>query len=228
MTEAEWMACTDPKPMLEFVRAKASERKLRLFAVACCRRIWPLLTDEQSRTAVEIAERYADATTSEQELSAIAIAIGTNASFDPDNATVRAAEASIWLDPHSTSHYSAFAASCDSTRRRRTRAGQHRFLSMNEARNAERLVHCNLLRDLFGFLAFRPFALAPSWLSWHDCLLVSMAQKMYDSRDFTDMPVLADALEEAGCQDQFILGHCRSAGEHVRGCWLVDALLGKE
>jgi len=54
-----------------------------------------------------------------------------------------------------------------------------------------------------------------------------MARRMYDSRDFADLPVLADALEEAGCQDQDILGHCRSESEHVRGCWVIDLLLGK-
>jgi hypothetical protein len=74
---------------------------------------------------------------------------------------------------------------------------------------------------------FRPITIDPAWLSWHDGLLVSMAQRMYGSRDFSDMLVLADALEEAGCQDQDFLGHCRSGEEHVRGCWAVDALLGK-
>jgi hypothetical protein len=54
-----------------------------------------------------------------------------------------------------------------------------------------------------------------------------MARKMYDSRDFSDMPVLADALEEAGCQDADILVHLRGPEPHVRGCWVVDLLLGK-
>jgi hypothetical protein len=84
-----------------------------------------------------------------------------------------------------------------------------------------------ILRDVFGN-PFRPITINTAWLTWHDGLLVSMAQKLYESRDFSDMPVLADALEEAGCQDQDILGHCRSGGEHVRGCWVVDILLGKE
>jgi hypothetical protein len=83
---------------------------------------------------------------------------------------------------------------------------------------------CSLLRDIFGN-PFRPVALDPAWLTWHDGLLVSMARRMYDSRDFTDMPILADALEEAGCSDQDILAHCRQPGEHVRGCWIVDLFL---
>jgi hypothetical protein len=91
---------------------------------------------------------------------------------------------------------------------------------------AKRGEQCSLLRDIFGN-PFNTTTLAPPWLTWHGGLLDSMAQRMYDSRDFSDMPVLADALEEAGCQDQDILGHCRSGGEHVRGCWVVDLLLGK-
>jgi hypothetical protein len=89
-------------------------------------------------------------------------------------------------------------------------------------------LRCLLLRDIFGPLLFLPVILDPAWLTWHDSLLVSMARQMYDSRDFSDMPVLGDALEEAGCTDADILNHCRQPGEHVRGCWVVDLLLGKE
>jgi hypothetical protein len=92
----------------------------------------------------------------------------------------------------------------------------------------DRWAMAKLLRDIFGPLPFRPIILDPAWLTWHDGLLVSMAQQMHESGDFTDLPILADALEEAGCQDQDILGYCRSGGEHVRGCWVVDLVLGKE
>jgi hypothetical protein len=88
-------------------------------------------------------------------------------------------------------------------------------------------VPLGLLRCIFGN-PFRQVILDSAWLVWHGGLPMSMAQRMYDSRDFADMPILADALEEAGCQDQDILGHCRSGVEHVRGCWVVDLLLGKE
>ena len=70
MTEAEWLAATDPTPMLDFLRGKASDRHLRLFAVACCRGIWRLMTDERSRLAVDVVERVADGRATLGELSA--------------------------------------------------------------------------------------------------------------------------------------------------------------
>ena len=84
-----------------------------------------------------------------------------------------------------------------------------------------------LVRDLFGN-PFRPVTVDPSWLAWNERTVVKLAQGIYDERAFDRLPVLADALEEAGCDDPDILGHCRQPGEHVRGCWVVDLLLGKE
>jgi hypothetical protein len=215
--------------MLAFLDGKVSERKLRLFACACCRRIWHLLTHEPSRQAVEVAERYADGAAGEEELSKASFGAQTVASDSPEGAAVEAASASVWLNTFSASHYAAFAAASRDFRVRiAAHAVRDHFPLLLGARDAERLAHCGVLRDLLGPLPFRPITNDASWLTWHSGLLVSMAQRMYDSRDFSDMPVLADALEESGCQNQDILGHCRSGGEHVRGCWVVDLLLGKE
>ena len=81
-----------------------------------------------------------------------------------------------------------------------------------------------ILREIIGN-PFHPVTLD------HACktqAVVQLARSLYEERSFEDMPVLADALEEAGCQDAAVLGHCRGPGPHVRGCWLLDLLLGKE
>ena len=80
-----------------------------------------------------------------------------------------------------------------------------------------------LLRDIFGN-PFRPVTLNPVYQT---PTAQSLAQSIYDQRTFSQLPILADALEEAGCTDAAILNHCRQPGEHVRGCWVVDLVLGK-
>jgi hypothetical protein len=88
---------------------------------------------------------------------------------------------------------------------------------------AERAAQCDLLRDLFG----NPFR--PAWLlaDWASPQAEAIARAAYEDRDFESLPILADALEDAGCDDEEILTHCRAGGEHVRGCWAVDLVLGK-
>jgi hypothetical protein len=242
--QATWLACDDPHKMLELLRAngKLSDRKARLFAVACCRRIWPLLTDARTRKAVEVAERYADGTASEQELSAAKAHTWTSASSADAAAAGRAAEASVWLDARSASHYAAFAAACDGPEGHNPgESARHRLpllfrvRSRSSSRATERATQAALLRDLCGPLLFREVHLDLAWLTWHDGLVVRLAQAAYDERhlpagtlDNARLAVFADALEEADCQDVQILGHLRSGGDHVRGCFVIDLLLGKE
>jgi hypothetical protein len=102
------------------------------------------------------------------------------------------------------------------------------------AKRAEQGRQAVLLRDLFGPLPFRPVPIDPAWLSWDGGLVVRLAEAAYEHRtlpagtlDLARLSVLADALEEAGCTDADILAHCRQPAQHVRGCWVVDALLGK-
>src|SRR5262249_12456952 len=84
----------------------------------------------------------------------------------------------------------------------------------------------DLLREIFGN-PFRAFSVDSPWLKWNRGAVANLAQSIYDDRTFEQMPILADALEEAGCTDADILSHCRGPGPHVRGCWVVDLLLGK-
>jgi hypothetical protein len=229
MTEQEWLECTDPTPMMEFLQGKASDRKQRLFACACCRNFWHLLEDERSRKAVELSERYADGLATRQEIAsarrqlkaeyrnkhraAIAKAVSEQAAFG-------------WAFGWDMAHYTLRAKSSDAASlavwgfETAYRTG----LVSDGGQGYSPVV---LLHDLFGSLPFHPITIDPAWLTWHDGLLVSMAQTMYDSRDFSDMPVLADALEEAGCDNADILTHCRHPSEHVRGCWVLDSILGR-
>jgi hypothetical protein len=248
------------------LKGETTCRKLRLFGVACCRRIWHLLTDERSTKSVEAAERYADRLISGKRLRTVhrkSTALCKNLEITRDSprmacAITNAAIAANWvsagdnrfrtderLNPFVPGGYLAAATAYISHA-----AADAAFYATYKGADAMELVvqrnidgvsnladpiraveeeaQSVLLRDVSGPLPFRSISLDPAWLTWHGGLLVSMAQRMYDSRDFSDMPVLADALEEAGCTDQDIVGHCRSGGEHFRGCWVIDALLGKE
>jgi hypothetical protein len=92
------------------------------------------------------------------------------------------------------------------------------------AEAGERKAQCRLLRDIFGN-PFRPVDFSPGWQT---DTAVAIARPMYELRDFSAMPILADALQDARCDSDAILNHCRSPGPHVRGCWAIDLVLGKE
>ena len=85
----------------------------------------------------------------------------------------------------------------------------------------------DLIRDIFGN-PFRSTPVNPSWLKWNGGVVRKMAEAIYEERRFAELPILADALEDAGCSDSDLLSHCRGAGPHVRGCWVVDLILGKQ
>jgi hypothetical protein len=198
MTETEWLLCQDPGPMLGFLRGKASERKLRLFAVACWRGIWPSIPHE-SRRAAEAVERFADGKATLKELAA------TGWSGYAAEATVLASEAATL-----TTRSVAYDAARDAGRS----AGQNAFLTAYVTTEAaHRKSQAGLLREIFGN-PFHPVTFDPVWKTPEVILL---ARSLYEGRRFEDMPVLADALEEAGCSDAVVLEHCRGPGPHARG-----------
>jgi hypothetical protein len=232
MTEAEWLACTDPKPMLEFLRGRASERKLRLFACACVRRVWHLLADARSRRAVEVAERYADGQADAEDLRLAVIGAENVADALAGSATtvVQEAQASAAFAAFNTTLPAETAADYSAANvgsaayHAATAAGAP---SAASARNAERAGQSHLLRDIFGN-PLRPTPLiAPGWRAWDEGTVVKLAQAIYEKRAFDRLPILSDALEEAGCADASILGHLRGEGPHGRGCWAIDLLTGR-
>jgi hypothetical protein len=236
MTESQWLACTDPVRMKWFLQGKASPRKMRLFDCACCRRIWRLLTDQRSRRAVEVAERHADGEADDDLLTsaftAADRAIPRTAGLGPESAFHAALVAAappgelvytplVWL---STSEFAATAVLYEAYGQ--AVAGGTRKLPAH-VQQAEKAAQAALLRDLFGN-PFRTTSLDPVWTTWHDGLPVKMAAAIYAERRFEDLPILADALEEAGCEQPDVLAHCRGPGGHARGCWVVDLILSKD
>jgi hypothetical protein len=240
MTDTEWLECMDPNKMLAFLDGKSSNRKLWLFACGGCRRHTDLLADRRCRAAVEAGERYADGEasyderteaseeafcrradlTGDKRLEAIAIAAAFSV-VDPGHwdsalppittaeAVGRTSEDLIHLAELSvaTVHY-----------------GETMEKGRQQAADLERAAQCNLLRCVIGN-PFRPLVINPSWRAPS---VVHLAGRIYEDRAFDRMPELADALEIVGCENLDILAHCREAREHVRGCWVVDMLLGKE
>jgi hypothetical protein len=233
VTEAEWLACADPTPMLEFLRGKASERKLRLFAVACCRRVWHLLTDHRSRKAVEVCEKNADGLAHSRDLRVAAEAAieATNGPFDGSyrdvlGAYLHAAMAAWWASESPDSW------EVDEVRNRVFSA----TVCDPDDPEVEDEVQARLLRDIFGPLSFRPSPpILPAILAWNNRTVPRLAQAAYDERCLPEgtldpgrLDILADALLDAGCDYEGLLAHLRSPEPHVRGCWAVDMILGKE
>lgn len=215
MTKSDWFKLSDPERVLRFLRHKTSDRKLRLFACDCCRRMWDKL-DPLAQTLVEVAEAFADGRAQAAELEA-----------------ARRATYSLWgsgralmagLDPLQFSHAALCVA--DVPMNDFAGPGGPVVMSVYRAKAARKSLQIQVLQDIFN--PFRKARLDPAWLRWNEATIPRLAQQMYDSRDFASMPILADALEEAGCTSADILDHCRGSGPHVRGCWVVDLVLGKE
>jgi hypothetical protein len=224
MRQVEWLTSSDPVRMLAGHRklTKLSVRKARLFCVACCRYVAHHMWAEASRLAMEVAERYADgeATAEEAETAyedvfrASASVFGRyRSSWDydvldePDRAMVLANTCAM--------------DSCDSYP-----DADSASRSAAEIAQIDRTIHPQpeLLRCIFGN-PFRPVGFDPAWRT---STAVGLADAIYADRAFDRLPILADALQDAGCEDAAILGHCRGDGPHVRGCWVVDLVLGKE
>jgi hypothetical protein len=240
---AWWEACPDPRGLVsvaqnianepwKYASAKISKRKMYLCACAAgrlCTRHWqgkvgPLL---------DVLQRYADGAASGDELTATRDAVlGRKGGypFGVSEYDGRPGYCSLpfWCDPSSLAELMVHYALGD---RRRIRAEEQAIGPQDAAwegiTDATKAEVAAVVRDIFGN-PFRSVAVDPAWLSWNDDTVSKIARSMYEEGRFDKAPVLADALEEAGCNEAALLAHCRQPGPHARGCWVVDRLLVKE
>ncbi len=232
MTETEWLACENVYDLYYFTRRLLSDRKASLFAVGCVR-LTPLGTPHSLlERAAGVVERVADG------------------DCEPDEARSINAEASelcskVIVD--SPDHFKALAAlrltdTPTSSFVWQTALFLQKALEGHpgspNARQAAVRLHTGLLRDV----VLQPYRgtrgqriarkrrqrkLSMLKREWRSSTVVALAEGIYQDRAFDRLPILADALQDAGCDNDDILTHCRSDGPHVRGCWPVDLLLGK-
>jgi hypothetical protein len=236
MTEAAWLVCTDPPPMLEFLQGKVCVRRFRLFAVACCRRVEALIRKTKlGYRAVVTAERMADGLPITENLEDLQLRPNGEAFYWIDgfrqekinNGLYDAASTAlftlqdeqVFLGKIPARYFETYGL-LDAFRSAAWAAAHWRRTNdrdpVKEAVYRRELAEqTSLARDVFGS-PFRPLpSVNPDWVSWHDGAIVHIAQPVYDERRFQDLPILADALEEAGCTDPEILGHCRRQGDTI-------------
>jgi hypothetical protein len=221
MTEEKWVTSTEREACLEFVSDSASGRKVRLLAVSFSRQCWPTSENSPESQFVDIAERIADGVVTEEGVTAALNAL-------------EVFRKKTWLESEGdwdlvTPVFQALlradvsisgANFCAQISERL--AGYSRKWGMDiDELHVEQM---NLIRDIFGN-PFRPVAFDPRWRTGDT---VGLARGIYEDRAFDRLLLLADALMDAGCADEQVLGHCQSEGPHVRGCWVVDLVLGKE
>jgi hypothetical protein len=231
MTEAEWLAGEVTfRDVLGERDLLLAERKKRLFVCACLRQAW-LLLEEPCRLAVEVAERYADERATEEEVhhawrkswEITLLGVGS-----PANGV-----ALLALDSWSRLSAEHIVVGCNRVVHAILGEAEYRWatglLGQEEYQGLEsrlRAAQEALFRDITGN-PFRAPRLDPAWQSSNDALVPRLAGELYDDRRWSEMPVLGDALEDTGCDDDALLEHCHGPGPHTRGCWVLDLLTGR-
>jgi len=248
MTESDWLHAADADKMLKQLpklKHKLSPRKLRLFCVGCCRQIFDVM-EENCRQAVDMAERHADgAATLEEMTTAREPAARRNRRRFDIFGLIRAQKSPEKMREHGTARW-CWEATEGATRPGKPvpgkviqgvailsmQLGRERLPLAPEALSIRGIIQglteapllAGILRDVAGN-PFRPATINPIWQTGN---ATALAQSIYEDRAFDRLPILADALEDAGCTNADVLNHCRGGGEHVRGCWVVDLVLGKK
>jgi hypothetical protein len=246
MTEAEWIGCDRPHWMLKHLRPwKKRERKMLLYVCASFRRakFWDHLK-EPCLILLDVAERHADGLVGSEEYKTAKQSVSKMTQRDKLSGGEDGPPlyGQALLDFMRLKHLPGWEGVAPKVERcnylgdeirqnreiHRSRGmaviTEEQAVEVQKEYDAFMEDHTNFLRDIFGN-PFRPITLDPTWLP---PTVKALAQKIYDDRTFDQMPLLANELEKAGCKDNEILAHCRETGSHVRGCWVVDLVLGKE
>ena len=222
MTETEWLACDDPERMLELLR-KRLDARLRRFAVECCRRIRSQITETEFRAAADAGEAFADDPRNERSTIRI-MALAAIAAWRHRRRYATAA------NRHQLCAADAAIATCASTDwnaaigAMRNAAGAANRTEVDLLDPVELQFQAGILRCIFGPFLFRSLRFDRSWTTH---TVMSIAGTIFSDHAFHHLPILADALEDAGCDEAAILDHCRSGSIHVRGCWVVNLILSK-
>jgi hypothetical protein len=227
MTAVRWRKATDPQAMLEFLGKRASDRKLRLFACACCWRAWHLAKTPRLRQALPLIEEFADGAVKDRDrgraqglCNQVLNASGLGASQKCLGAELwKASKKKLNRRDHNFYNMGEFAASAIA------HATDEYDTEWTAAQKAERKEQASLIRELFG----KPFRRATFNRAWRTSDVMLLAKGIYEERAFDRMPILADALQDAGCDSDDTLNHLRDPhATHVRGCWALDLVLDKE
>lgn len=226
VSDDRWRLETRPFHMLrwwEYYRGEPTDRQKRLLACSCCRRKWPHLSDDRLRQALETAERYADgrvgvATLREHYAEAESLgksrveAMSGVSSYSLNRSTLSIRWAEAW----------SIISAADPEIRAFGNAIHHSAVDGSHGRDTDDPGQAALIRDVLG----SPLRVPVFHEDWRTETAVGIARGIYESRTFGNLPVLADALQDAGCEDATILDHCRESSSHVRGCWVIDLVLG--
>jgi hypothetical protein len=223
MNADEWRCCTDLDALLAVLPAQRSDRQTALFGCACWRRLWHLVPNPVCRRLVELTEQLADG---ERAFPRLAKALrrwhhesdGVPArTLNREGQTMR--RLGLWADQWGTPTPYGVRLACNGCLQAAEWIGPW-------AVETERRSLCDLIREVFTGLV-RPSSFDPAWREHHGGAVLAVARSIYDQRTFSELPVLADALEDASCTDATLLGHLRGLAPHVRGCWALDLVLGR-
>jgi hypothetical protein len=238
VTDVEWQAALDPFPMLRYLPGGKCRRKRLLLVCAAWHQVRDLLPEERSRIGLDsldgMAEKGGGIEPDEVAWTAMQIEEPVwprvweeSGNFRPEwDAGTAALAATILVCAAALDLGDAYLAAEAEAERATDKVGREGAAALSGWTQQLALLSA-CVRDIFGN-PFKPSRPLPSHvLTWSDGLVPRIAQVIYDERAFDRLPILADALEDAGCHDSDILAHCRGAAPHVRGCWVVDALLGK-